>query len=200
MASPNLIKQAMESKQQTEHSFPRALIISIAIIALAVVVYFAFFGVTMLFDNERQNVEAQTQDSETQLASLKSKALIPQSFVERLQNLQSLVSNHVYWSGILNEIASKTDKRVQYTSLTGDVKNNTISLQGRASDLAAVERNLVSLTGSQSVLHANTSNITYNIDSRTQIVSVTFDLKLELRPGVLTTLPSTIQLKTQGAQ
>lgn len=191
---------AQDRKQQTEHSFPKALIISLALIGLSVVVYLGFFGVTFLFDGQTADVEAKMAQDEAEMTSLKDKAVVPQSFVERLQNLTSLVSQHVYWSGVLNDIAARTDKHVQYTSFTGDVKQNTLTLQGRAKDLASVERNLVSLTASENVLHANTSNVTYNIDPRTQIVSVTFDLKLELRPGVLTTLPSTIQLKTVEAK
>lgn len=190
----------MESSKKTEHSFPKALIVSLAVIALSVVVYLGFFLVTWLFDGQKNQVEAKMQDEETQLAGLKKDALVPTSFVERLQNLTSIASQHVYWSGVLNDIAERTDKHVQYTALAADVKTNVVSLQGRASDLQAVERNLVSITNSPNVLHANTSNVTYTIDARTQIVTVTFDLKLELRSGILTTLPDTIQLKTQGAQ
>jgi Tfp pilus assembly protein PilN len=200
MANPNLIKQAMENKKQTEHQFPKALVISLAIIGLSVVVYLGFFLVTFLFDGQVSDVQAKIDQENADLASLKDEAVVPQSFVERLQNLSKLASDHVYLTGILNDIAARTDKHVQYTSFSSDVKTNVVSLQGRASDLAAVERNVVSLTASKNVLHAKTSNVTYAIDSRTQIASVTFDLKLELRSGVFTTLPDTIQLKTEGAK
>ncbi len=200
MANPNLIKQALDSKKQEEHGIPRALVISLAIIGLSVVVYLGFFLVSFLFDGQASAVQEKADSEQAELNGLKDQAVEPSSFVERLNNLAKLADKHVYWTGILSDIASRTDKRLQYTSFNGDIKSNTIKLQGRASDLTALERNILSLEQSKNILHVTTSNITYNIDAKTQIVTVNFDLQLELRPGVLTKLPDTIQLKTQGAK
>jgi Tfp pilus assembly protein PilN len=200
MENPNLITRAPSGKPQKTSSggLPPALVVSLIIIIFSVAVYGAFFGISILFNSRTADAQKQVAQKKTELASAETAAADALSFVSRMGSLSSLAANHTYWSGFIADLVARTDKRVQYVSLRGTEKTNTVVLEARASDYAAVERQLVSLNDSPSITKAVSKGIRYNIDPRTQIVTVNFDIQLTLVPGILKTVPTLYQQKSVG--
>ena len=177
---------------------PPALVVSLIIIVVSVGVYGAFLGTSLLFGARVSAAETEVNTKKAELKTAQESAADALSFVERIGLVSSLASSHNYWSGLISELAARTDKRVQYLSLRANEKENIVVLEARAADYGAVQRELVSLNDSVNIKQAVAKNIRYNIDPRTQIVTVNFDVRIELEAGVLHSVPPSYELKTVG--
>jgi len=194
MANPNLMRQPKGKKPQKKRNTPAALIVSVIIIIISAGVYLAFFLIGMAYESQAEEVQDEILQKNQELDDLKEEAREAQSFVNRMNNIETIMADHTWYSGLMHEIEQMTDKRIQYLGLS-EAEEGVVSLEGRAQDYAAVERLLVSLNGSELLAHARINSVTYSLDEETEIVTVDFSLTLELERGVLLEEPSEIDLK-----
>lgn len=199
MANPNFLAAANKRKGVTP-AFPPSLMVALVVVVLSVLVYGVFFVITMIFDSRTNAIEDDIQGIRTEISALSDDSREAKSFVDRLDNLTALASQHTYWSGFLKDLADRTDKRVQYLTMRGDEEKNTLSFQGRAADLGSIERELVSVRSSAYVKDVSAENINYTYDPKTKISAVTFTMKFDLDPVALKEVPSQVQLKNTGAK
>ncbi|MFC1640484.1 hypothetical protein ACFL2D_00370 [Patescibacteria group bacterium] len=195
MANPNLLRQAKTKPKDKKSKLPVALIVSMIIIVLAAGVYFAFFLITMLYDSRISEAEDEIAIVETEILLLEDESTEARNFVDRMNSLVTLASEHTYWSGVLTKINDVTDKQVQYNYLRGGVAEGTIIIEARAANLKALERNMVGLNSLEIIKEARTINVIYDFDPETQFVNVQFDLIIDFEPNAFYTVPERFQFQ-----
>ena len=197
MANPNLINQNQAAAAGPSKSavIGVPLIVSLLIIVLSAGVYFAFFFIGGSFQNRAADAQTEVDQARIALGKKQRESAEAQNFIERVNVLEAVAGEHTYWSGVFNDIASKTDKRVQLLSLNASGAEEQVTLEAIAPDYTAVERQLVALNQLDSVQTVSTSDVRYDFDASSGLGTVNFNLIIELVPGSIKEAPSQVELK-----
>lgn len=144
-----------------------ALVLTVAFIILAVVLlgYFISLGYRYTLKGKAGDLE-----KEIEMMGTKSDKEFEQEILglqKRMTNLKTLISSHVYWSDMFEEIDELTVANVQFEGFSGDMAGE-MTLEGKGANYSAVAKQLVSFLGSDKIEDADLSDISLTTEGLVQ--------------------------------
>jgi Tfp pilus assembly protein PilN len=125
------------------------------IITLFVLIFIAEIVAAMVLYLLTNSVSKQTSDKQNENQQIQAvlnggqKDLVAAKNVQaQLKNMQTLLSNHIYWSGFFNQLGNVTPLKAEYTSFGGASSDGRIHLEGIAPSYTDVGKVLLSLSTS----------------------------------------------------
>ncbi len=135
--------------------------------------------------NEIKAIEAQSGALKIQIAGYgpdKAKAVIYQ---QQLKALESLLTNHFYWTQFFDLLAKNTTPDVYYTSFAADSARGSVSLSATAKSYEALAKQLVAFEQAENfIASTDISGVAAGMNEQGLAGNVTFNLNLQLAPGV----------------
>ncbi len=98
----------------------------------------------------------------------------------QLQNLDQLISNHIYISGLLNEIEKMTYQKAQYLTMNAS-ENGTVRLEGRTASYTDLGRLLLGLSTGEQFTNVKLLTAT---PSKDETNSYIFAIEMLIKPSV----------------
>jgi len=147
-----------------------------AIIILATIATFVFFQIQKSdIQKERQKIIDEVNDLQENVGMAEDIDMIL-SIQEQVEEIESTLNNHVYWSEIMKFLEKQTISTVWYTHMTSSLKDGVVVLSANAGSLMDIAKQLVNFNQNKDVLSASIDGINRGTDGK---ISFNITLKLE---------------------
>ena len=97
-------------------------------------------------NNKIRSLQSSNATIQSQITQTEKQAPAAKSAQAQLKNVQTLLNNHIYWTGVFGLLASKDPQKVRYTNVDGSVADGKISIQGVAASYTEVGNLILSLS------------------------------------------------------
>lgn len=184
---PQAIEKLIREPSRTQGAYRDLLLISAAMLGLAIVVYIGLaFGYRAYLNSSLKNVEDQITKFSAGI-SQEDRAQI-QGFYSQLVNLRTLLANHTVASPVLALLERTVQPDVYYTKLTMNSNNNQAVVTGAAKSLQAVAAQAAALQGQPEVERVDFNNAGAQATGPWQF-TMTVYLKAPVFHGVIVSTP-----------
>lgn len=183
MAEINLLKNELQEKGPFSFGPPglMSVYIVVSIIALEILLYSGLAFYQRYVENKARDVEKQAMDMDLEIKKMEASRLAAISFQRRVNNLQFLLNNHVFWTPVFDELEKYTYKGARYQTLQVDQSKRELLVSGTIPSYTELGKLMLGLKQS-----ANVSNVTLNATGATQsgeagyefTMQISFDSKL----------------------
>lgn len=129
---------SLKPKEDKPKERPHGLVLGVAVIVGALLVVGVLWGGFYYFRQyETKNVESHQEEItriDGELERYKDVRSKNEVLTKQIENITSLLSNHICWSPFFAELEDLTVKKVYFTRFSGDEAAESLSLAGRAAD------------------------------------------------------------------
>jgi len=184
MALPQqVVEQLNQGSRRTPGWSSGIILFSGSILFIIVVVYAGLqFGYQPYLNGQLSSLESQAQKVGQSVSPADQASLV--TFYSQINNLQSLIKNHVFFSQFLTWLEQNTEANVYYTSMSF-ASNDQITLLGVAKTQADVSQQVAVFEAAPEISGISLSNVV--------LASVanewTFNVVLTMKPSVFLWTP-----------
>lgn len=152
MSEINLLKNEIHrSPISFNYGSMKLLYIFLGIVVFELLLYGGMWWWGNDLQKKAQDIDRQAASIDFDASKLEADRTKAVSLQRRINNLEILLKNHLYWSKAFDEVEKQTLKTVHYTSLKVDEATHRFVLAGIATDLTDVGKLMLGLKQSSSV-------------------------------------------------
>jgi hypothetical protein len=186
MALPQqVVEQLNQGSRRTPGWSSGIILFSGSILFIVVFVYAGLqFGYVPYLNAQLSSLESQAQKVEQSVSVSDEASLV--TFYSQINNLQSLITSHVFFSQFLDWLGQNTEANVYYASMSF-TSNDQVTLLGIAKTSADISEQVAIFEASPEISGLSLSNVVLAPSTN----EWTFDVVLTMRPSVFLWTPGT---------
>lgn len=166
-------------------SYPRTItkiFISIAVLGLVFVSYFALIGYKLLLNNQIKEIQTQVQSVQDEISGFSgAQNSEPDKELVLIKLIKKNLSDHIYWTNFFEKLEQVTLPMVQFSDFSGNAENKTVSMKGKTVSYTTMAQQMAIFNESQDFFSKNI----FSGIAKTSQGNISFDLELILSDSLL---------------
>ena len=166
-------------------SYPRTItkiFISIAVLGLVFVSYFALIGYKLLLNNQIKEIQTQVQSVQDEISGFSgAQNSEPDKELVLIKLIKKILLDHIYWTNFFEKLEQVTLPMVQFSDFSGNAENKTVSMKGKTVSYTTMAQQMAIFNESQDFFSKNI----FSGIAKTSQGNISFDLELILSDSLL---------------
>lgn len=186
----NLIPQDYSGHIAGPNISRNVIVLGLSVLASFIVVILAFTGLKIYegqIGAQVVGLDTSIEEKKKQIAEYEKERLEAETLQSKLNLLDGLLSNHVYWSRVFEALENHTIDDVYFLNFTAS-RDGTLALSAIGKDYTSVARQLVAFQEAKDFVLLVTINSASaeasTDDDKPKIIKTNFDVKLKLVPEI----------------